>query len=155
MRYGIESVKNAAGIYHNDRVAPIVESTINLIGTIILVNKIGLAGIFIGTAISSILVPVWVQPFVVYRNIFKKPLMEFYIGYVKNLIITLGFIILLDMTTKNIFKAYTFENLIINVLLILALVNGVFFLVFRQKTEYKYIKELVKSKLLKIENQNL
>ena len=45
--------KEAAGIYYEDRFVPLVESAINIISSIILVQKFGLAGVFLGTIQSS------------------------------------------------------------------------------------------------------
>ena len=54
MRAPYSTFKEAAGIYHEDRFVPLAESAINILASVVLVQLLGLPGVFIGTAISSL-----------------------------------------------------------------------------------------------------
>lgn len=66
-------VRNVLGIFRHDRYKGVAECIINLVLSIILVNKIGLVGVLIGTATSTILVTIWIEPYILYRDGFHRP----------------------------------------------------------------------------------
>lgn len=89
MRGSISTFKTKGGIFVQDKYMPLLEAVINLGSSIILVKYLGLAGIFIGTTISTLAITIWTQPLLVYRNIFKKPLRNYFQNYLLNIILTL------------------------------------------------------------------
>lgn len=70
---------NGCGLFMKDKVRPIIESILNLIISIILAYKIGVAGVFIGTVISAICTFYWREPYLLYKYIFKKQRIHFFI----------------------------------------------------------------------------
>ena len=90
MRYGVGAFSVAAGYFKKTVYKPILESIINLIVSLILVGYIGIDGIILGTLVSLILGSVWVDPYVVFKNWFKKPFSEYVRQYVSLLIFTLS-----------------------------------------------------------------
>lgn len=87
MRNAITTLKTTSGIFHEDRFAPIIQSVINLTISIILVQRIGITGVFVGTLISVIAVPFWTTPYLVYKKILKKPLSTYFNSYLLFLVI--------------------------------------------------------------------
>ena len=81
MRTAIATFKDKAGLFVQDQYAPLIEGAINLIASLILVKYFGLAGIFMGTVISTITTIFWTQPCIVYKNVFKKPVQSYFIKY--------------------------------------------------------------------------
>lgn len=69
----------AAGIYWNGKTKPLWEAAINLIASIILVQYIGIAGIFLGTIISIVFVDFSVEPHLVFKYILKDNTKRYYI----------------------------------------------------------------------------
>ena len=67
LRSSVNTFKTKAGIFKEDKYVPLIESFINLSVSIILAKYLGLVGILIGTAISTISIPLWVQPKLVYN----------------------------------------------------------------------------------------
>ncbi|MBE5740950.1 MAG: hypothetical protein E7351_00220 [Clostridiales bacterium] len=89
MRCVTNMFKTCAGLMWNDRFKPIIESVINIVASIICIQFFGVAGIFIGTIISTICAPLWVEPLVLYKNYFNKSLKEFFTQYIIFTIVTL------------------------------------------------------------------
>ncbi len=85
MRTPIGNIKMAAGLYVQDQWAPIVQSVINLAVSIWGAINMGLAGVFLGTVVSSLAVPCWYRPVVVYKHVFNRPCKEYFITYAKYL----------------------------------------------------------------------
>ena len=78
----LDVVKSAAGLYDLDKWVPLVQAAVNLILSIVLGKTIGLAGIFVGTLVST-LVPLTVKPFIVYRNVFNSSPLPFFTELVR------------------------------------------------------------------------
>lgn len=63
---------NATGLFVRDKYRALVEAGLNLLISIILVKKIGIGGVFIGTIISGLLTYYWRTIFLLYKYVFKK-----------------------------------------------------------------------------------
>ena len=143
MRQSIERFKEASGNYIQDRYAPLAEGIINLISSLILIQYFGLAGVFIGTLISNLTVLFWVQPYVVYKYVFKAKLIDYILMYLKYT--SIGFIVLLiTIPITNIFKfEYNAVNFIVNCLLNIIIINGIYVLLFFKKSEFQYFLNIL------------
>ncbi|MEG2289453.1 MAG: O-unit flippase [Clostridium sp.] len=147
MRMCIDKFKESGGLYYEDRYAPLFEITINLVFSIVLVNYIGLVGVFIGTLISNLTVIFWVKPKIVFKNVFNRGLGEYfkrYIGYMSLGIIPLGLTIYLG-------RAINFDSLfitfILKVILNIVVINLTYIIIFYRNKEFLYYKNLVMKKL--------
>ncbi len=72
----------AAGIYWNGKTKPIWEIIVNLVVSLILVKTIGVAGVFIGTIITILVVDLPVEPYLVFKYVLKGGLAKYYIRYI-------------------------------------------------------------------------
>lgn len=72
------SYVDACGLFVKDRWRPLIESAINLIVSIILAVRIGIAGVFIGTIISHLCTVFWREPYILYRYAFQKKMTEYW-----------------------------------------------------------------------------
>lgn len=72
MRFAFSTFKEAAGIYYEDRFVPLVESAVNIVASIILVQFLGLTGVFIGTILSSLVLWCFSYPKFVYKPLFGR-----------------------------------------------------------------------------------
>lgn len=90
MRQSVLSFKNAAGIYHEDRFVPLAEAVINVIASILLAWKWGIAGVFAGTIISSCVVFLYSYPKYVCKPLFDIEYRQ-YIGLIfKHLLVVVA-----------------------------------------------------------------
>ena len=72
MRKTVQTFNSSLGLLRHNRYAPLFEAAINLIVSIVLAQKIGLPGVIIGTIVSTLLVPIWIEPLVLYRFHFRQ-----------------------------------------------------------------------------------
>ena len=63
--------REAAGAFYYDRYKPVVEAAVNLVTSVLLARVMGAAGIFAGTVISTVTVCIWVEPYVLFKYVFK------------------------------------------------------------------------------------
>lgn len=146
--------KDAAGIWKEDRIIPIIESIINIIASIILLKKFGLAGIFMGTIISSFTYWFYSYPKYIYKNLFKKS----YLKYIKELSLSVILFLLIATLTYQISSLFIvkklFIQLIIDILICCIIPNLVMIFLFYQKEEFKYFKNLLINILFKSKKNN-
>jgi len=67
-----------SGFFVKDKIRPFIEAAINIVVSIILAIKIGIAGVFLGTVISMLLTAIWREPMILYRYEFKRPMWEYW-----------------------------------------------------------------------------
>ena len=142
MRSSYITFKEAAGIYYEDRFVPIIESLLNIIISVVFVQIIGLAGVFIGTIVSGLLLWAFSYPKFVYKKLFERS----YLNYAKE---TIGYILLfvgisfftylisMQITVSNIFV-----QLVMQAVIGLIIPNLIIILLFFRTENFKYLLEL-------------
>ena len=115
---GIDSVKSSAGIYWNDRYIPIAAAMLNLILSILFVQKYQIAGVLIGTIVSKITLNFWIQPLLVYKLLFKRRLLDYFVMIIKYLCAFFGIEALSYSALKMINLQMNFIILILEGILI-------------------------------------
>lgn len=154
MRASIGVYKEAAGIYYEDRFIPVIESVLNIVISIILVKKMGLIGVFVGTMLSSFVVVFFSLPYFVYKRVFKRKMTEYYKLYFKYLLLTIVCVTLTHLIVSYILSAFSIVNPIISLILgiVVATIvpNAIYIILFRRSAEYKYFLEIGKKAILKI-----
>lgn len=147
LRSCVITFKTKGGIFDNDKYVPIIESIVNLVASIILAKLFGLVGIFLGTTISTIAIPFWLQPKLVYNNIFNKSFIE----YLKKYFIYLTITLLTGIITTIICSLININNLFISLLIkgivCVIIINFIFIIFLFTTNEFKYILKLVKNML--------
>jgi len=83
-----DAIKSSGGLYDKDKFVPLIQSAINIVASIILVKYYGLTGVFIGTLLSSI-VPTIVKPYIIYKYLFNRSCLSYFVMYFKQLAIIL------------------------------------------------------------------
>lgn len=143
MRNSFSIFKDAAGIWIEDKYIPVLQSTINLLSSIILVKLIGLSGVFIGTILSSSVLWFYSYPKYVYNNLFDKKISV----YVKELIKHIILFLIIIIGSYKINNYY--NNLLITIIICLLLPNIVLFILYKNKEEFIYYKGLIMNKIKK------
>ena len=87
MKQCIDSIKDAAGVYDQDKYVPILQAIVNIAVSLILVKPLGVLGIVLGTCVSHIVLPVWNRPYIIYKHVFNTSPKNYYINYVKNIMV--------------------------------------------------------------------
>ncbi|MGQ7884887.1 lipopolysaccharide biosynthesis protein [Paenibacillus sp. WC2504] len=146
MRRSINMVKQTSGIYHEDRYASFVEAIINLIFSIVLVKYLGMAGVFIGTLISTLTVPFWVAPYLVYKKVFERSLFYYFIDYLKFFIVGLT-VCLLTVLVSSTIDIQSILGLCLKGLIALVIPNLIYVLIFRKTKEFSYLLTVVSNLL--------
>lgn len=141
MRSSVQTFKNAKGLYWQNKFMPIGESIINLVVSIVLVKYMGVAGVLLGTIMSSLLTCVWIEPRVLYKYGFHKSPATYYIKYIKYGIV---FAVIMAITYGcNCLIVY--DNLltfVVKCCISGILPNLLMILFYHRTAEFKYVKSL-------------
>lgn len=92
MRRSVLMFRDATGTFYNDRWKPLVEGTINIILSIVLLRSIGVTGVIAATVLTNLLICHVIEPYMLYKYAFFSSPKEYYIR-------NYGFILLFCLET--------------------------------------------------------
>lgn len=149
----IDSIKSAAGLYYLDRYIPIIAASVNIIISVILVGPFGIVGVFLGTLISTIMFSFWIKPVIVYKNVFEKNYIEYFI----DIAIKIGSILIVgaicSLLGDYMYSEYTIINLIGRLGICMLIPNIVLCLATYKTKEFKYLYVATRGILYEIKNK--
>ncbi|MGF9965397.1 lipopolysaccharide biosynthesis protein [Bacillus rhizoplanae] len=148
LRTAIATFKNKAGLFIQDKYAPLIEACINLTSSLVLVKFLGLSGIFIGTTISTITTVFWTQPYIVYKNVFKKSVWSYFSRYGIYVVLTLITCLITTNICNALIVGNSFMSLVGKGMICLIVPNIIYSLIFFNSKEFQYIKNVFNSVLL-------
>ena len=132
----------------NDRYKAFIEAIINVILSIALGIAWGARGIFFATILSGLLLPVWIEPFVLYKNYFKKPLTDYFRFILKNIIIVLLIGIVVYFLLQHFYVTSCLQ-LILKALVCLILTGILMLIIFARTPECRYFLNIARNLISK------
>lgn len=134
--------KDTVGLFWNDRYKPYVESAINLIASIVLLNKLGFIGVLIGTLISTLTTSFWIEPYVLYKHSFERPLKDYFFRFT---IYTVAMVFAGVCTVFVVSFVHIggFLALILKIIMAIIVPNSILLLLFCKTKEFKYLIRLI------------
>ena len=138
--------KTAAGIFEQDKYLAFIQGIVNLIISIIGAKYIGLAGVYVGTVISGILANL-IRPVIIYRDCFSRSAKDYFKDSLKYICVILGITILLIPLKKIILVQVNLFTFLLMGVVVTAVYNLLFLLLFGKTAEFDYIWSLLTNKL--------
>lgn len=151
-RIVLSNFKTAAGVFEQDKYLALIQGVVNLIISIVLVQKIGLTGVYIGTIVSGLIANI-TKPFIIYRVILEKPVGHYFADSLKYLLTLTAILVFLSGIKVILMPQVTVLTFGIMFLVICLVFNLIFFLLFRKTEEFGYLAGLVKRKMEKREER--
>ena len=140
MRQSVHVFKNALGLFWQDRYKPLFEAAINLAASIALFRVFGVAGVVLGTTVSTVTVCVWVEPYVLYRFGFGHSVREYFARYA-----TYGALLLAAGTAVRFVDGLIVGQglgiLLLRALACVAVTNALFFAALFRRKEFRFLLE--------------
>ncbi len=144
-RVVLVNFKIAAGVFEQDKYLALIQGAVNLVLSIVGIQYIGLAGVYVGTVVSGLMANL-IQPVIVYRDCFGKSVWPYFRDALKYIAVIVG-VVLAMIPVKEVLMQrvdpFTFAGMI---LLITAAYNTAFFLFFRKTEEFGYLWKLVRQR---------
>lgn len=104
---------SASGYFKQTMLKSVFEGIINITASLIAVRYLGIAGVFIGTILALVLGSLWVDPWVLFKKWFKKPVWKFFLRYIIDTCICIG----IGAVAYYVCSLITNENNLINLVL--------------------------------------
>jgi len=148
MRSVLHVMRAAAGLYYRDWFKPIAESAVNLIASVILLKRFGVAGVFMGTIVSTVFIGTWVEAYIVHKHMLGGGLSRYLLQYVQYALVTvligLGTYLLLGRLSDG-----TLSVLVGKAVLCTVLANSAFALLYRKNESFVDLLHLAKKLIRK------
>jgi O-antigen/teichoic acid export membrane protein len=146
LKSNLGQVRNISGAFRQAWFRPVLGIIINLVVSVLLVQKIGIYGVIIGTIISDFLTNFMVDPSIIHKYSFDnyKPVSAYYKKNVVYIVIlfTIG---AFDMALCSlILTGYGWVSVICHIVICGISVPGIFMLIYRNKPECQYLVKKAK-----------
>lgn len=152
MRRPVLTFRDATGAFWNDRFKPIFESIINLVASILLAKPFGNAGIFLGTLVSTVTTSLWVEPMVLYHNVFYAHMRKYFARFFSYTAV--GLVICVITTWLCGHVGYSLISILPRALICLTVPNLLLLVVFYRTKEFQYFRRLGKTILGKVKRHD-
>ena len=143
IRKCVITFKDAYGLFSQNWYMPLLEAIINLLVSIGLVLKFGVIGVLIGTTISSLLVPVWSEPYILFHYGFQQTVIDYWKQNSKYLSLLI-FSAIIAWYISSLIPYIPVVSFLLKGICCLSITNITFYLVLRKEQNMKYFLNLYK-----------
>ena len=141
--------KTRGGAIKQDKYVPIIQGVVNLVASILLAKYIGLLGVVLGSTISFMIIPIWNEPRILYKEVFRKSVRQYFRLLIIYIIIMLLSGGITTMVCNTLFTGYSFLSLIGRGIICILIPNLIYLIIFFRTDEFKYLIDMFKSIILK------
>lgn len=142
-RIVLSNFKTAAGVFEQDKYLALIQGAVNLAVSILLVRRIGLIGVYIGTIVSGLIANV-TKPVIIYKVILDRPVKGYFVDFVKYPAVIAAVYALLMGIKELVMPQITIAAFAVMFVIICIVFNGVFLLLFGRTEEFAYLWGIVK-----------
>lgn len=147
--------RSTMGLFVQGKYRAIIVAGLNIVVSIVLAKELGIVGVLLGTTISRVLVNLWYDPYIIFREGFNKDVKSYYISYILRSIL-----IAVVCGIVYLFKYFIFRNGIneirfIGLMFVVSIIpNIIFILIYYNRPEFKYIKNILNNIVVKLKLKN-
>lgn len=136
----VGAFKECTGLFQNDKYKSLVEAAVNLGLDFAFVFWIGLPGVILATIISTVFIPLWVEPYVLYRHYFECSVKWYFLRYA---VYTLVTVLVGGVTFAACYflPSGTIWFFLARLAICIVLPNVLYFLIYFRTPEFRYLKE--------------
>ncbi|MDE6604066.1 MAG: polysaccharide biosynthesis protein [Lachnospiraceae bacterium] len=138
--------KIASGLFEQDRFLPLIQGAVNLVVSIVLVIKIGVTGVYVGTLVSGIMANL-IRPGIIYRVCFEKKAGAYFKDSLKYIGVILAVGAVITPIRRVVMGQVTILTFALMVVLITLLYNLIFLAVFHRTEEFSYLWKVVSARI--------
>lgn len=138
-----------SGMFKEDKINALVEIVVNLVLSLLLVQKLGILGVLIGTMISYLVA--WImKSHLLYKRFFKKPFLSYYGKIVIYSLIVAVEVIITYIICKKISLSNTYIRFGVQMIICVVVPNLINYILFCKTKEFDYFKKVVKDAMMGI-----
>lgn len=145
-RIVLSNFKTAAGVFEQDKYLALIQGVVNLIISIVLVQRIGLVGVYIGTIVSGLIANI-TKPVIIYKVILDRPVKGYFLDFIKYVAVIAAMFALLAGIRTLVMTEITLLSFAEMFVIICIVFNGIFLLLFGRTGEFGYLWGIVREKI--------
>lgn len=134
------------GVFQQSKYRPIFSIFINIFASVILVKYFGIAGVFLGTILSRLLTYFWIDPIVIYKQLFKKSSKNYFMMYLKG-ILNISICSVIVLFVNNNINGQSIMGFIVKCVCTFAIANILFIVLYKNDVNFKYFRNIILKKL--------
>lgn len=142
-RIVLSNFKTAAGVFEQDKYLALIQGIVNLVISIVLVQRIGLVGIYIGTIVSGLIANI-TKPVIIYKACFDRDVKSYFVDSLKYLALLVIIVVVLEKLKTVVMPEVTIFTFAVMFVVICVVFNGIFLLFFGRTEEFGYLWGILK-----------
>lgn len=150
-RASFQNYKTAFGIFYDDKFVVLQAAVINLVVSIICAKIWGITGVYVGTVVTGLYQTIR-RPIIAYERITNDKTLNYFKTLIKYLICVAIPGVVMYFISTVLLKQVTFLRFVLLCVILVVVVNGWFYLLFRKTAEFDYVRNLIKRFLKKGES---
>ena len=156
LRHSIFPFQIGAALFKNDRYKPIFEVAIRISLAIILLHftDLGISAVFIASIVSQLIACFWLEPYITYKHLFKKPLRNYFLFFGVITAITAASSAAVYFLLRLI-PVLNFGTFIAMAIIAFIMPNVILFMCLGKTKEFAYMRGLLFKILGKIKNKEV
>jgi len=144
IRQNLWAFRETTGIFEKTKYITLATAIINIILSIVGGIYFGIAGIMAATVIARMIYAWWKEPIILFNDHFKVSSRKYFIYYIRNMVLTICIIILLNLSVKymafgNALLTFAIKVMLVCIFTIILLVFSI-----RNTDSYHYFKNIIK-----------
>src|SRR5690554_2588754 len=149
----LSTFRTAMGLFQQAKYRPILGIIINLVLSMFLLKIIGLYGVLIGTIFSIFITFICFDPYIIYKNVFKKSVLEYYVVNIKYVLVLGAAGYLSNFISNSTSLEEGFLSVVSQSLICVFITSLVVYIFFRNTQEVKYLKQTLQNYIIKLRKQ--
>lgn len=145
-RVVLSNYKTAAGVFEQDKFLPLIQGAVNLVLSIVLVQRIGLLGVYIGTIVSGLIANV-IRPVIIYRACFDRKADTYFYDAFRYIGVSILALVICMLAGTKVLSDVSLLRMIVMAVIVTAVYNGIFLLFFGRTFEFRYLYGIFKKRL--------
>ena len=145
-RVVLSNYKTAAGVFEQDKFLPLIQGAVNLVLSIVLVQRIGLLGVYIGTIVSGLIANI-IRPVIIYRACFDRKADSYFYDAFRYIGASILALAICALAGDVVLSSVSLLRMIVMAVIVTVVYNGIFLLFFGRTFEFKYLYGILKTRL--------
>ena len=137
-RVVLSNYKTAAGVFEQDKFLPLIQGAVNLVLSIVLVQRVGLLGVYIGTILSGLIANV-IRPVIIYRACFDRKADTYFYDAFRYIGVSVLALAACAYAGSLLLSTVSLLRMIGMAAAVTVIYNGIFLLFFGRTFEFRYL----------------
>ncbi len=139
LKRAIAIFRETTGLFKYGKYSMIISAVLNIVFSIVLGKMFGIFGILLATSIARCLSDLWYEPYILYKKIFNVKVREYFVEQFWRLLIIIAIILFIIPIINLNQLDNLYIKLLINGIICILIPSVIFFVLFHNSDEFKYL----------------